>query len=264
MKEILLWPNGAPGAKDNTKEDMPSIVPYIVNDGSHHGAIIICPGGGYVERAFHEGEPVALWLNSIGISAFVLNYRVAPSYRYPYPFMDIQRATRLVRYHADEWHIDPNRIGVMGFSAGGHLASTLGTHFDSGCPDAEDPIDRITCRPDAMILCYPVITFGEYRHHGSMISLLGDNPSDDMIKFLSNELHVSSDTPPTFLWHTADDEVVAVENSLLFARALRRCGVPFELHVYPHGPHGLGLALEEPSVKSWTELCARWLKDQGF
>jgi acetyl esterase/lipase len=152
----------------------------------------------------------------------------------------------------------------MGFSAGGHLASTVGTHFDDGRADAEDPVDRMSCRPDAMILCYPVITFGEYRHHGSMINLIGENPSDELIKLLSNELHVTPDTPPTFLWHTADDQAVPVQNSLLFAEALRRCGVPFELHIYPHGRHGLGLALGEPSVSSWTELCARWLKNLGF
>lgn len=264
MREILLWSDGAPGAKGSTKEDTPSIMPYVINDGIKHGAIVICPGGGYVRRAFHEGEPVAFWLNSIGISAFVLNYRVAPFYRHPYPFMDVQRAIRYVRYHAIDWNIAPDHIGIMGFSAGGHLASTLGTHFDYGCSDAEDPIDRISCRPDAMVLCYPVITFGEYSHNGSMVNLLGDNPSDDMIRFLSNELHVSPDTPPTFLWHTADDQAVPVQNSLLFAEALKRCGVPFELHVYPHGRHGLGLASEEPSVGTWTELCARWLKEQGF
>ncbi|MCM8901920.1 alpha/beta hydrolase [Caldicoprobacter algeriensis] len=264
MEEILLWPNGVSGAKGDTKEDTPSIVPYIVNSGDARGAIIICPGGGYVRRACHEGEPVALWLNSIGISAFVLNYCVAPSYRYPYPFMDMQRVIRYVRYNAADWNIEPNHIGIMGFSAGGHLASTVGTHFDNGSADVEDPINRMSCRPDAMILCYPVITFGEYRHHGSMVSLIGENPSDELIKLLSNELHVMPDTPPAFLWHTADDQAVHVQNSLLFAEALRRCGVPFELHIYPHGRHGLGLALGEPSVSSWTELCARWLKNLGF
>lgn len=262
--EELLWPEGAPGAIGDTREDKPSIAPYIANADCLHGAIIICPGGGYVRKAHHEGEPVALWLNSIGISAFVLNYRVALSYRHPYPLMDVQRAIRYVRYYAAKWNIDPNRVGVLGFSAGGHLAATVGTHFDNGYADADDPIDRMSCRPDVMILCYPVITFGEYRHHGSMVSLIGENPPDELKNFLSNELHVTPDTPPTFLWHTADDQSVPVENSLLFAQALSRCGVPFELHIYPHGRHGLGLAVDDPHVRGWTELCTRWLKSLGF
>lgn len=261
--EELLWPSGAPGAVGDTKEDKPSIVPYVVDAGVMHGAVIVCPGGGYAMKASHEGEPIALWLNSIGISAFVLNYRVAP-YKHPYPLMDAQRAVRYVRYHADRWRIDPHHIGVLGFSAGGHLASTIGTHYDSGRADANDPVDRVSCRPDAMVLCYPVITFGQYRHDGSMVNLIGSNSPDELRNSLSNELQVTPDTPPTFLWHTADDDVVPVENSLLFAEALSRCGVSFELHIYAHGQHGLGLALDDQHVGTWSQLCGQWLKELGF
>lgn len=261
---ISLWEEkDIPGFDPELSEHIPAIIPYVIDTQKPTGAVIVFPGGGYSHRAYHEGEPVALWLNSIGISAFVLEYRVSP-YRYPYPLLDAKRAIRYVRYHAKEWNIDPDRIGVLGFSAGGHLASTVGTHFDLGDANSDDPIERISCRPDAMILCYPVISFGEFRHDGSMRSLLGDNPSQDMITLLSNETQVTADTPPTFLWHTANDSGVPVENSLLFASALSKNKVPFELHVFPDGRHGLGLAQEHPQVKVWTKLCEKWLKSIGF
>jgi len=260
---MRLWENEIPGFDAGANCEVPCMTPYVLSTVSKHGAVIVMPGGGYETRAYHEGEPVALWLNSIGLSAFVLNYRVAP-YRHPYPMIDAQRAIRLVRYNAEKWNIDSEKIGVLGFSAGGHLASTVGTHFDDGDVNSEDPVERVSSRPDAMILCYPVISFGECRHHGSMINLIGENPPDDLRRSLSNEMHVSDNTPPAFLWHTADDDVVPVENSLIFAAALGRKNIDFELHVFPRGVHGLGLAESDPVVSIWTGLCEKWMIDKGF
>jgi acetyl esterase/lipase len=169
-----------------------------------------------------------------------------------------------VRRHADEWGIDRRRVGVLGFSAGGHLASTLATHWELGRPASSDPLEWESSRPDAQILCYPVITFGPHRHEGSMVALLGEDPPAYRRELLSNELQVKADTPPAFIWHTADDEAVPVENSLLFAGALRARGVPFELHIFPHGRHGLGLAEDDAAVGAWTGLCAAWLRRLGW
>lgn len=259
-----LWDNETPGYELGVSNEIPTMTPYLLQTNKLHGAIIVFPGGGYVGRADHEGEPIARWLNSIGLSAVVVHYRVAPT-RHPYPLMDAKRAIKLVRYHAEDWNLDPHRIGILGFSAGGHLAASLSTHFDEGTAGgAEDPVEALSSRPDAAVLCYPVISFGEHRHHGSMINLLGDNASDELIQDLSNELMVTPNTPPTFLWHTADDGAVPVENSLLYAGALSRNKVPFELHVFPEGSHGLGLALGDPHVAQWTKLCERWFGDLGF
>jgi len=246
-------------------KDVPHLVPYLLPpEGKRpRAAVIVLPGGGYARHAAHEGEPVARWLNTLGISSFVLVYRVAP-YRHPYPLLDAQRAVRLVRRRAAEWGIDPGRVGVLGFSAGGHLASTLGTHFDSGDAGAEDPVEREPCRPDLLILGYPVITLLEKTHAGSLHNLLGESPDPELRRALSNELQVTAETPPTFLWHTADDKGVPVENSLLFASALAQHGVPFALHVYPSGKHGLGLAQDHPEVHSWVRACAEWLSHRGF
>lgn len=260
---IKLWDGGTPGFNPEIKQDFPSIKPYIINSAAPCGAVIVCPGGGYSHKAAHEGEPIALWLNSIGLSAFVLNYRVAP-YKHPYPLKDAQRAIRYVRYNASEWNINPNQIGILGFSAGGHLASTAGTHFDEGDTNAQDPIDTVSSRPDAMVLCYPVISFGEYGHKGSMVNLLGEKPDEALKYSLSNENSVSNNTPPAFLWHTADDQSVNVENSLMFSSSLKKHEVPFELHVFPHGRHGLGLAQELPDVSMWTALCEKWFRGIGF
>ncbi|BBI32984.1 alpha/beta hydrolase [Cohnella abietis] len=260
---IKLWSEGAPGAQGNGDEDTPAIMAYPVN-GEVKGAVIVCPGGGYAMRADHEGEPIALWLNSIGIPAFVLRYRVAP-YRYPSALTDVQRAVRYVRHHADQYGIQGSRVGVLGFSAGGHLTASIGTHFDLGNPNATDPIDRHSCRPDAIIPCYPVITFKPpFYHKGSMLNLLGDSPDPELIEYLSLEEKVTPDTPPTFLWHTADDDGVVVENSFLFATALRKNNVPFDLHVFEKGPHGMGLGEQDPHVASWTTVCGLWLKKQQF
>jgi len=268
LTTVLLWPGGAPGAQGSGPEDTPRLMPYLVPGEGMRACIVVCPGGGYGGRAAHEGEPVARWLNTLGVSACVLDYRVRP-YRHPVPLGDAQRAIRMVRHRAGEWRVDPKRVGILGFSAGGHLAASAATIFDGGKPDAADPIDRLSCRPDAAILCYPVITFAEHGHRGSMQNLLGPEPDPALREAMSLETRVTDRTPPVFLWHTSDDPVVPVENSLLFAMALRKHKVPFELHVFPHGPHGMGLAEGKrggaaPEVRQWTALCAVWLRGLGF
>jgi len=263
-KMMELWREDVPFAQGNLEEDKPVLESYCLNDGKRHAAVIVCPGGGYMRRAEHEGKPIAEWLNACGISAFVLHYRVSP-YQYPVPLIDAQRAIRYVRYHADEWDIDPERIGILGFSAGGHLAAAAGTHYDQGDEAAADPIDQVTSRPDAMILCYPVITFnGPHCHQGSRLAQLGEQPDPSLQDLLSNELQVTADTPPSFIWHTADDEAVHAENSLMFAASLSRHQVPYELHIYEKGRHGLGLALDHPHVAAWTKACESWLTERGF
>jgi len=261
---IKLWPNGAPGAVGSAPEDIPTLTAFFPSQRASGAAVIVCPGGGYTHLADHEGRPVAEWLNSIGITAFVLKYRIGPNYHHPAPLQDAARAIRLVRSRAAEWKIDPKRIGILGFSAGGHLASTIGTHFDSGQANATDPIDRASSRPDLMVLIYPVITMGQYTHSGSRNQLIGTNPSADIVKLLSNEEQVTKDTPPTFLVHTANDAAVPVENSLHFVEALRKAGVPFELHIYERGPHGFGLGVDDPILSTWPARCADWLHLQGF
>ncbi len=258
---LALWPDGVSDASGD--DERPQITPYLLDSTTPAPAIVVCPGGGYAMRAAHEAEPIARWLNTLGIAACVLDYRVAP-HQHPAPLSDAQRAIRLVRSHAADWRINPAQVGMLGFSAGGHLVATAGTHFDNGVSKATDAVERQGCRPDLLVLCYPVISFGPQGHHGSMVNLLGADPPADLRADLSNETRVTADTPPTFLWHTADDEGVPVANSLLFAQALASHGVHFELHVFAQGRHGLGLALEDPRVGAWTGLCARWLALQGF
>lgn len=265
---VPLWPNGAPGALGTDEKDRPTLTPYLPEpDKATGAALVICPGGGYAGLAQHEGNDYALWFNQHGITAFVLKYRLGSNgYRHPAMLHDAARALRLVRAKAADWKIDPHRVGIVGSSAGGHLASTLLTHFDSGKPDAEDPIERQSSRPDLGILCYPVITMGEHTHQGSKNNLLGKDPSPELVKLLSNELQVTQSTPPCFLFHTYEDTAVPVENSLAFAAALRRAGVPFDLHVYQKGRHGIGLADKAPfaNVHPWAKDCVFWLKAQGF
>jgi len=264
-----LWPNGAPDALGKEDKDIPTLTPFFAPAEKASGAaLIVLPGGGYGGLAPYEGKDYALWLNEQGITAFVLKYRLGPAgYRHPAMLHDAARAIRLVRSKAEEWKLDPKRIGIMGSSAGGHLASTLLTHFDSGKPDTEDAIERQSSRPDIGILCYAVITMGQFTHQGSKHNLLGNNPPPELVEELSNDLHVTKDTPPCFLWHTFEDNAVPVENSLQFAAALRKAGVPFDLHIYQKGAHGLGLGSHDYNPAKWlpwTRDCAYWLKLQGF
>jgi acetyl esterase/lipase len=265
---VPLWPNGAPGALGTNSNDIPTLTAYLPDGTNATGAaMVICPGGGYAHLAPHEGNDYALWLNQHGVSGFVLKYRLGSNgYRHPAMLQDAERAVRMVRANAAPWHIDPKRVGIMGSSAGGHLASTLMTHFEPGDTNANDPIERESSRPDIGILCYPVITFGEFAHVGSRDNLLGKHPSPELVKLLSNELQVTKDTPPCFIWQTFDDKTVPVENSLLFANALRKAGVPFDLHIYEHGRHGLGLNDKPPFTHPhpWAADCLFWLKAQGF
>jgi len=264
-----LWPNGAPGALGSSDKDIPTLTPYLPSPDRATGtAMVICPGGGYGGLANHEGADYARFLNESGIAGFVLKYRLGSSgYRHPAMLQDAARAVRTVRARAAEWHLDPKRVGIMGSSAGGHLASTLLTHFDDGQPDAADAIERQSSRPDIGILCYAVITMGEFTHQGSKNNLLGKNPAPELVRELSNELQVTSNTPPCFIWHTWEDTAVPVENSLHFAEALRKAGVPFDLHIYQKGAHGLGLGTRDwdPARRHpWTGDCVFWLKAQGF
>jgi acetyl esterase/lipase len=262
-KVELLWPKGAPGAVGSEERDKPSLTIYLPPaDKVTSTAVVICPGGGYGGLAVgHEGKEPAEWLNRHGIAAFVLRYRLGPRYRHPAPLQDAQRALRIVRSRAKKWGVDPNRIGIWGFSAGGHLASTATTHFDEGKPDAHDPIDRVSSRPDFAILCYPVITLRPpFAHMGSRRNLLGDKPDEALVDSLCNETQVTSKTPPTFLFHTNEDTVVPPENSILFYSALRKARVPAELHIYQNGRHGVGLAAGLGATASWPEQLAGWLK----
>ncbi len=265
---LPLWPDGAPGALGKEEKDVPTLTPYSPDpDKATGAALVVLPGGGYGGLASHEGKDYALWLNEHGVAAFVLRYRLGSNgYRHPIMVSDAARAVRLVRARAADWKVDPRRVGIMGSSAGGHLASTLLTHFDAGKPDAEDPIERQSSRPDLGILCYPVITMGEYTHQGSKNNLLGKDPSPELVRLLSNELQVTRQTPPCFLFHTYEDTAVPVENSLAFAGALRKAGVPFDLHVYQKGRHGIGLGDKPPFVHGhpWANDCLFWLKEQGF
>jgi len=266
-KVELLWPGGAPGAIGTEDADKPSLTLYPAPEAAATTTgVIVCPGGGYGALAKdHEGDQIARWLNSLGISAFVLEYRIAPRYHHPAPLLDAQRAIRFVRAQASALRISPDRIGIWGFSAGGHLASTAGTHFDYGDPGAADAIDRQSSRPDFLILAYPVISFiTPYTHRGSLRNLLGDHPDPKLAASLSNETRVTPQTPPAFLFHTNEDTGVPPENSVLFYMALRQAGVPAELHIYERGPHGVGLAPTDAVLVSWTQRLKDWLEIRGL
>lgn len=263
---MLLW-DGAPGALGDSDADKPTLTYYPAYGREiSDAAVIVCPGGGYHDLAMnHEGRQVANWFNALGMNAFVLKYRLGPRYHHPIELGDAQRAIRMVRANAREYHIAPDRIGIMGFSAGGHLASTTATHFDSGNPSAQDPIDRAGSRPDFVILAYPVISFtAPYTHVGSMHNLLGEHPDPKLVHELSNELQVTSETPPTFLFTTSADTTVPAENSIAFYLALHKAGVPAELHVFQNGPHGVGLDLKDPELGEWPTLLANWLRVRGL
>lgn len=263
---LLLWPEGAPGAVGTTEADRPSLTVYRPERGATRCAVIVCPGGGYGHLAVdHEGRQIAAWLNSFGVTAFVLRYRIAPRYHHPAPLADAQRAIRTVRARAAEWEIDPQRLGILGFSAGGHLVSSAGTHFVEGRSDAVDPVERVGSRPDFLVLVYPVISFTEdFTHAGSRRNLLGENPPAELVESLSSEKQVTARTPPTFLIHAGGDRVVPAENSVAFYLALRRAGVPAELHIYEKGGHGFGLAAQDPVLASWPRRCEAWIRQRGL
>ena len=262
---FLLWPGGAPGAQGNDDADRPALTIYRARQPSG-ASIVVAPGGGYGALASnHEGRQVANLLNAAGVTAFVLKYRLGPKYRHPIELGDAQRAIRLVRARAAEFGIAADRVGMMGFSAGGHLAATAGTHFDAGKPDAADAIERASSRPDFLVLAYPVISFDPaITHAGSVRNLLGEKPDPALIEELSNDLRVTSDTPPTFLFHTNADTGVVAENSVRFYLALRRAKVPAELHIFENGPHGVGLALGDPALSAWPALLTTWLRGRGL
>jgi acetyl esterase/lipase len=266
---ILLWPEGTPGAVGTAPEHTPTLTPFVAGEEVSTGAeLVICPGGGYGHLADHEGAGYATFFGGAGITTFVLKYRLgSDGYRHPAMLQDAARALRLVRSRAAAWQLDPQRIGIIGSSAGGHLASTLLTHFDPGSPTAEDPIERVSSRPDLGILCYPVITMTTLTHGGSRRNLLGSDPAPGLIELLSSEKQVRSNTPPCFVWHTVEDKAVKVENSLMFATALREAGIPFELHLYENGRHGMGLGPHSDAgsdLHPWTVDCLHWLRERGF
>lgn len=270
---IALWDAAAPQATGTEAEDIPAITPYLLKpaaDGKPRAVIIVCPGGGYAKRTMHEGDFYAHWLNELGIDAFVLRYRLGVrGYRHPVMLTDVARAVRFVRANAKTYGVDPNRIGVIGSSAGGHLASTILTHFDAGNPQAVDATDRESSRPDLGILIYPVVAMdGPYAHKGSREMLLGENPDPALVALLSNEKQVTDQTPPTFLAHSRRDKGVSPMNSMRFAQALDEHKVPYELHIYDLGEHGFGLGSRGKWLPEqrhpWVAECERWLKQMGF
>ncbi|HEX4342262.1 MAG TPA: alpha/beta hydrolase [Verrucomicrobiae bacterium] len=264
-----LWPTGAPDALGTNDVDIPTLTAYLpkTNNGPM-AAMVVCPGGGYGHLAGHEGKDYALWLNDLGIAGYVLKYRLGPKYHHPAMLEDAARALQTVRANASAWGLDPKRIGIIGSSAGGHLAATLSTRFTDGDTNSSDPIARVSSRPDIAVLCYPVITLEDpFVHKGSKLFLLGTNPPPELVQELSAETQVTSNTPPCFIWTTFEDKTVPAENSFMFAEALRKAHVPFDFHVYQHGPHGQGLGshVYDPSkFLPWVSDCAYWLKSQKF
>jgi acetyl esterase/lipase len=263
---IPLWETRAPGALADEERDRPTLTLYSTFRQTVGTAVIIAPGGSYEGLAQNlEGRQVANWFNALGVTAFLLKYRLGPRYRHPIELGDAQRAIRLVRTRAREFGLKPDRIGIIGFSAGGHLASTAGTHFDGGNPNAADPIERASCRPDFLMLAYPVISMSErYTDELSRKNLLGESPEPKLVQALSNETQVTPHTPPTFLFHGGADIDVAPENSVLFYLALRQARVPAELHIFSNGEHGVGLALGDPALAEWPVLLRNWLRRLGL
>ncbi len=269
-RTIRLWEREAPGAIGSSEKDIPTAIVYLPSEQDKPtGAVVILPGGGYGTLAMdHEGHQIAAWVNRMGMAGIIVSYRHrGRGYGHPAPMLDAQRAIRLTRYYADDWNIDPQKVGVLGFSAGGHLTTTVLTHFDAGKQDAggSDAIDQLSCRPDFGVVCYAVIAFDQdYSHRGSQRNLLGENPDPDLVESLSNEKQVSEDTPPCFVWHTAEDKVVPAHNSLKFYAALVDRGVPSELHIFAKGRHGIGLGRDIPGASQWPKLCQNWLVRNGF
>jgi len=263
---LPLWSSGAPGAQGTADADVPAITVFLPRTmAAGTPAMIVCPGGGYGSLAAnHEGRQVANFLNSLGMAAFVLRYRLGPKYHHPVELGDAQRAIRTVRAKAAEWRIDATRVGIMGFSAGGHLAMTASTIADGGSADAADPIDRVSSRPDFAVLGYPVISMtAAWTHQGSKRNLLGETPDAELASKLSGEKAVTRDTPPTFIFQTNQDTAVPAENAVHYYLALRQNGVPAEMHVFERGPHGVGLANNDPALSTWSTLLANWLRVRG-
>jgi acetyl esterase/lipase len=264
---LPLWDNAAPGALGSAPEDIPTLTVYMPpNTTGPMTAVIIAPGGGYRALSMSkEGRIPATYLNALGVASFVLKYRLGPKYHHPIELGDLQRAIRMVRSRATEWHLDPARIGIMGFSAGGHLASTASTTFDKGNAAAADSIDRVSSRPDFAILAYPVITLTEsWTHQGSKTNLLGEKPDAALARTLSTETQVTAETPPTFLFHTNADTTVPVENSVYYFLALRKAGVPAEMHIFKDGAHGAGMPMQDPALSEWPKVLANWLRASAF
>lgn len=264
VKSINLWENGAPFFKEEFGQEQPSLTPYLTDSKETRGCVIVIPGGGYAMRAVdHEGTQIAKMINEAGINAFVLNYRYAP-YRHPVELGDALRAIRWVRFHAQKYNINPNKIGILGFSAGGHLTVSASEHFDYGIENG-DPIDKVSSRPDAAVYCYAVCSLEKpFSHFGSRDNLLGKDFDPKLAKSLSGEESVREDMPPAFFWHTFEDEAVPVENSLAMAMAMRKKKIPVEMHIFPEGKHGLGLAPEIPHTAQWATLLKKWLLKYGF
>lgn len=262
---MKLWNGKAPFKEVDGFE--PEISKYI-SKGSE-SAVIVCPGGAYEFCAPHEGAEIAEWFNENGISAFVLNYRTAKGQHLGFaPLADVMRAIRYIRHNAGQWGIDRHKIAVMGFSAGAHLAASLSVHYDKEIYKPTDETDRENARPDATILCYPVIDMFEYRHDGSRQNLIGENPLHKDKEFMALYKHINENTPQTFIWHTSSDAAVPVENTLLYSQALSKAKIPFEIHIYPIGHHGLGLAKgperDCPHVAQWSQSLLKWLELIGF
>ena len=264
-RPLPLWPAGPPLAQGTADADIPTLTAYLPTINPTGTAVVIAPGGGYRTLALdHEGADVAHWMNDHGVAAFVLKYRLGPRYSYPAQLDDAQHAIRSVRAQAASLGLNLHRIGIMGFSAGGHLAALAGTLYDGGLQTG-DAIDRTSSRPDFLILAYPVITMlGPYVHAGSRAALLGNTPTPALLDTLSPEKHVNKQTPPTFLFATSDDRVVPVQNSVLFYQALLAAGVPAEMHLFAHGAHGAGLAGDQPLLAAWPALLAGWMRSRDY
>ena len=261
-----LWPHGAPGAVGDVDPDKPHLEIFLGYGSGPHTAVIVCPGGGYRNLAYDkEGTRIAEWLNLRGITAFILTYRLSPRYQYPAPILDGYRSVRWVRAHAQQFDLAADRIGMWGFSAGGHLVGMVGTHFDDGDPQAADPIDRVSDRPDFVISSYGALSLepGAVRP-GAMTSLLGDHPDPKLIDDLSPDKHVSARTPPFFLYATTPDQSVPVLSSVFFYTALVRAGAPAELHIFQTGSHGTALGQSNPELAEWPTLLENWLRINGW
>jgi len=266
-----LWEGDAPSALGKEDKDIPTLTPYWAAPEKANGAVVIVfPGGGYRNLAAHEAEPFAKWLNTQGITAFVLKYRLYPSgYKLPAIFSDAQRAVRTVRTRAKDWQLDPARIGVIGSSAGGHLAAVLSTQFDAGKPADPDEIERASSRPDFTILCYGFILFDQktMTDPARREMALGANATDEQGYFFAPARNVRADTPPCFVWQTVEDDKVTVDNALTFANALHTAKIPFDLHLYEKGKHGIGVGTKDPDPEKmhpWTRACVDWMKQRGF